>query len=428
MTTGCRPGNKVTLSTMKRLTALYNSLGPGILFAAAAIGVSHLVQSTRAGAEYGLALIPLLLLACAAKYPSLLFGLLYPASTGKSLLENYRDQGWWAFAAYALVALYSMWFILAAVAVTTAGLWQALFGQPGDIVAATALVIGLALIVLLSGQLSGLEHLSKIMLGLLAILLPAATVLVLPAVDFSASAWVVANWDIAAFFFVIALSGWMPIPSDAAVVSSAWAASREHHGRPRPSPAAAALDFNVGFLLSVAFALCFVLLGAGMLYGSGQPLPAAAGPFAGQVIQLFTSQFGEGSYYLIAVIAFITMFSTLLTVLDGQMRIVAYAVKTFRPSVTPSGTLYKTGLLIYAAGGVTVVAFFMQSFTTFISFVTSLGFLIAPVIVVLNHRAMFNADVPPAQQPSRTMYWWSVIGGAMLIGCSAAYFYLRLQT
>ena len=29
------------------------SLGPGLLFAGAAIGVSHLVQSTRAGADFG---------------------------------------------------------------------------------------------------------------------------------------------------------------------------------------------------------------------------------------------------------------------------------------------------------------------------------------------------------------------------------------
>ena len=33
------------------------ALGPGIVFAAAAVGVSHIVQSTRAGAVYGLALI-----------------------------------------------------------------------------------------------------------------------------------------------------------------------------------------------------------------------------------------------------------------------------------------------------------------------------------------------------------------------------------
>ena len=34
-----------------------SKLGPGLLFAGAAIGVSHLVQSTRAGADFGLSLI-----------------------------------------------------------------------------------------------------------------------------------------------------------------------------------------------------------------------------------------------------------------------------------------------------------------------------------------------------------------------------------
>ena len=33
------------------------TLGPGILFASTAIGVSHLIQSTRAGAEYGFSLL-----------------------------------------------------------------------------------------------------------------------------------------------------------------------------------------------------------------------------------------------------------------------------------------------------------------------------------------------------------------------------------
>ena len=33
-----------------------SSLGPGLLFAAVSVGLSHLVQSTRAGAMYGLAL------------------------------------------------------------------------------------------------------------------------------------------------------------------------------------------------------------------------------------------------------------------------------------------------------------------------------------------------------------------------------------
>lgn len=46
-----------------------NKLGPGLLFAGAAIGVSHLVQSTRAGAEFGMGLIWALLLVNLFKYP-----------------------------------------------------------------------------------------------------------------------------------------------------------------------------------------------------------------------------------------------------------------------------------------------------------------------------------------------------------------------
>ena len=45
------------------------TLGPGLLFAGAAIGVSHLVQSTRAGAEFGFGFIWALLLINVVKYP-----------------------------------------------------------------------------------------------------------------------------------------------------------------------------------------------------------------------------------------------------------------------------------------------------------------------------------------------------------------------
>ena len=44
-------------------------LGPGLLFAGAAIGVSHLVQSTRAGADFGWGLLWALLLINLFKYP-----------------------------------------------------------------------------------------------------------------------------------------------------------------------------------------------------------------------------------------------------------------------------------------------------------------------------------------------------------------------
>jgi len=58
----------------ERLNRLLKTLGPGILFASTAIGVSHLVQSTRAGAEFGFALIGFVMLAILLKYPFFEYG------------------------------------------------------------------------------------------------------------------------------------------------------------------------------------------------------------------------------------------------------------------------------------------------------------------------------------------------------------------
>ena len=44
-------------SSKLTLRGVLKALGPGILYAGAAIGASHLVQSTRAGASYGFEII-----------------------------------------------------------------------------------------------------------------------------------------------------------------------------------------------------------------------------------------------------------------------------------------------------------------------------------------------------------------------------------
>ena len=48
---------------------LLKALGPGILFASTAIGVSHLVQSTQAGEKFGLGLLWAIIIANFLKYP-----------------------------------------------------------------------------------------------------------------------------------------------------------------------------------------------------------------------------------------------------------------------------------------------------------------------------------------------------------------------
>ncbi|MDA9312672.1 hypothetical protein N9515_07945 [Vicingaceae bacterium] len=51
------------------MKAVLARLGPGLLYAGAAVGVSHLVQSTRAGANYGLLMILVVIAANVIKYP-----------------------------------------------------------------------------------------------------------------------------------------------------------------------------------------------------------------------------------------------------------------------------------------------------------------------------------------------------------------------
>jgi Mn2+/Fe2+ NRAMP family transporter len=63
---------------------LFSLLGLGIVWAATSIGVSHIVQATRAGADFGFALLGFIVLAHVIKYPFFLFGPKYAGLTGKA--------------------------------------------------------------------------------------------------------------------------------------------------------------------------------------------------------------------------------------------------------------------------------------------------------------------------------------------------------
>lgn len=59
---------------------MFKYLGPGILLAGAAIGGSHLVASTQAGAHYGWSLVGILFLINLFKYPFFLYSQRYTAA------------------------------------------------------------------------------------------------------------------------------------------------------------------------------------------------------------------------------------------------------------------------------------------------------------------------------------------------------------
>ncbi len=112
----------------EKLSRFSKTAGPGILFASTAIGVSHLVQSTRAGAEFGLLLIGFVVLANLLKYPFFEYGSRYANVTQTSIIDGYQKLGKPALWLYFLITIASMFFVTGAVGFVTAGFFENLFG------------------------------------------------------------------------------------------------------------------------------------------------------------------------------------------------------------------------------------------------------------------------------------------------------------
>ena len=71
---------------------LLAALGPGLLWAGTAVGVSHLVQSTRAGAGYGMTLLTVVLIANLLKYPAFEATIAAGSPPGVTPRKEYRPS------------------------------------------------------------------------------------------------------------------------------------------------------------------------------------------------------------------------------------------------------------------------------------------------------------------------------------------------
>ena len=105
--------SKIEATNQSTWRSKIKAMGPGILMASAAVGGSHIVSSTQAGASYGWALLGLVILANVFKYPFFRFGAEYTADTGKTLVEGYAKKGkfyLWVF--FILNVFFQPWLIL----------------------------------------------------------------------------------------------------------------------------------------------------------------------------------------------------------------------------------------------------------------------------------------------------------------------------
>src|SRR5690606_13126220 len=140
-----------------------------------------------------------------------------------------------------------------------------------------------------------------------------------PVADFAAPS----PWTLAAFPFLISLLGWMPAPVDLSAWSSLWMFSRKEQTGHMATVRETSIDFYLGYGAAVVLAVLFTALGALVMFGTGQTFAEGGIGFSNQLVALYTATIGEWSRPLILSAAFITMFSTTLTCVDGYPRSLA---------------------------------------------------------------------------------------------------------
>ena len=397
------------------------ALGPGLLWAGAAVGVSHLVQSTRAGASFGLELLGLVIIANVFKYPAFSFGPRYAAATGTSLLEGYRRQGLWALLLYAILTLGTMFTVQAVVTLVTAAIGAALLGWSGSaaVVQLTIFLTVFCAILLFVGHYRWLDRVIKLVVPLFTFSTLAATALVLPRVDWATirllpSAGLFS--DPASVLFLVALVGWMPSAFDISIWHSLWTLARRQETQYAATVDEALLDFNIGYLGTAILALCFVALGAGVMYNSGARFPESAAGFANQVIDLYTKTLGAWAKPLIGLSAFTVMFSTTLTVIDGFPRALATLVSRFNEPELPdtvsaiNKSVYWMSLVVLGLGSIGIVGFLLRSLLALVDLATVLSFLTAPLLAWLNHQVILAGEMPEEHRPGLAMVVYSWTG------------------
>ena len=397
-----------------------SKLGPGLLFAGAAIGVSHLVQSTRAGADFGWGLVWALLLINLFKYPFFQYGPRYAQATGETLLDGYYKLGKGYLWAYFILNIGTMFTIQSAVTVVTAGIASKLFGITEDIVTWSIVITILCGTLLLLGKYSWLDKLIKVIMVVLAV----SSILAVSFAFFKNEQPLSFNQvfpDRTGLLFLIAFLGWMPAPLDISIWHSIWTLEKNKTNPKETSLKESLFDFNVGYISTVILALCFLGLGALVMFGTGVEFSNQGGIFAGQLIQLYTSSLGDAAYGIIGIAAFTTMLSTTLTTLDASPRAMS---KTIQLLFNQEGTQYYTfWLLILAIGTGCIFIFLLSEMGQLVRIATVLSFITAPLYAFLNYRLVISNQMPKKHQPKKGLRLLSVMGLLFLSGFTLFYLF-----
>ncbi|EKO3918979.1 Nramp family divalent metal transporter [Vibrio fluvialis] len=406
------------------LSQLLRSLGPGIMMAAAAVGGSHLVASTKAGAIYGWQLAVLILLVNLFKYPFFKAGVQYTMGTGDSLVEGYAKMGKPYLWIFTVLAVFSGIVNTAALLMFSASLMSYFIPFELSMPVLCGIVLATCLIILFAGHYRALDTLSKVIMAVLTI---ATLLAVVIAAANPAPVTVTTEgpspWTLAAIGFLVVTMGWMPAPIEISSLTSVWLKSQCR--QQRVTAQSALFDFNVGYIGTAILAIVFLALGALVLHGTGVELSKSGVGFSHQLVGLYASTIGEWSRYLIAVIAFFCIFGSTITVIDGYSRVIAESQRLLKEQKEQSPKVLQGWMILVSAASLAIIVFFASALMPMLNFAMIMAFMTTPVFALLNYVLVTRTELPEELKVGPKLKALSILGLIYLFGFLALFIWWK---
>ena len=362
------------------------ALGPGILMASAAVGGSHIVSSAQAGAMYGWSLLLLVILTNLFKYPFFRFGAEYTLETGKNLVEGYAEKGKVYLGIFFILNVFSALVNTAAVGILCAAIVASAFPNALglSITQWSLILIVIIWAMLLFGGYKFLDGLAKwIMSALTLATVLAVIVAIIEHPEYGADFVEKTPWQMTALPFIVSLMGWMPAPIEISAINSLWTAEK---GKTVDISIKDGLfDFNVGFIGTAILAVFFVAMGALIQYPTGQEVQAAGAAYIQQFVGMYASVLGDWSRFLITFIAFLCIFETVITVIDGYSRVNAESLRLLFKKKEISQKELNIWMTATSIIGGIIIYFFQGSVAPMLRFAMIASFLTTPFFALLNY-------------------------------------------
>lgn len=396
------------------------ALGPGILMASAAVGGSHIVSSAQAGAMYGWSLLLLVILTNLFKYPFFRFGAEYTLETGKNLVEGYAEKGKVYLGIFFILNVFSALVNTAAVGILCAAIVASAFPNALglSITQWSLILIVIIWAMLLFGGYKFLDGLAKwIMSALTLATVLAVIVAIIEHPEYGADFVEKTPWQMTALPFIVSLMGWMPAPIEISAINSLWTAEK---GKTVDISIKDGLfDFNVGFIGTAILAVFFVALGALIQYPTGQEVQAAGAAYIQQFVGMYASVLGDWSRFLITFIAFLCIFGTVITVIDGYSRVNAESLRLLfkKKEISPKElNIWMTATSII--GGI-IIYFFQGSVAPMLRFAMIASFLTTPFFALLNYLLVTGEN----KNLAKWLKALSILGLVFLFGFAFFFIY-----